>query len=88
MIFFVTAKAGIGNAVAYAGSCILEPKANNRPTIGHITFSQDVFEEVVSQNEDWTSHISTAIHEMYHAFGFSNGVFSSYVDAKGKPLGV
>jgi len=50
MIFFVTAKAGLGDAVAYAGTCIFEPKANNRPTIGHITFSSDLFEQVIAKN--------------------------------------
>jgi leishmanolysin len=28
------------------------------------------------------------MHEMYHAFGFSNSAFKYYVDATGKPLGI
>jgi len=68
--------------VAYASYCQQE-HALNRPVAG---FANLCPEKLESNPQSFESLLSTVKHEIYHALGFSVGLFAFYRDLNGKPL--
>lgn len=70
------------NIVAYASYCQQE-NAMNRPVAGFANLCPDKLETDVQSFENL---LATVKHEIYHALGFSVGLYGFYRDAAGKPL--
>ena len=70
------------NIVAYASYCQQE-HALNRPVAGFANLCPDKLE---NKPQSFESLLSTVKHEIYHALGFSVGLFAFYRDENGKPL--
>ena len=67
--------------VGFASPCVLDP-VTNQPVIGY--FVLNVVEEWEMSYEDY---LSTTIHEMFHALGFSPGLFSYFLNSNGELYG-
>ena len=70
------------NIVAYASYCQQE-HALNRPVAG---FANICPEKLLTDPQSFESLLSTVKHEIYHALGFSVGLFAFYRDKNGLPL--
>lgn len=70
------------NIVAYASYCQQE-HALNRPVAGFVNLCPGKLE---TSAQSFESLLSTLKHEIYHALGFSVGLFAFYRDHDGKPL--
>lgn len=70
------------NIVAYASYCQQE-HALNRPVAGFANLCPGKLE---SDPQSFESLLSTVKHEIYHALGFSVGLFAFYRDSNGEPL--
>ena len=68
--------------VAYASYCQQE-HALNRPVAGFANLCPDKLE---TDPQSFESLLSTLKHEVYHALGFSVGLFAFYRDENGQPL--
>ena len=70
------------NIVAYASYCQQE-HALNRPVAG---FANLCPEKLETDSQSFENLLATVKHEIYHALGFSVGLFAFYRDNKGRPL--
>jgi len=77
-----TAHCNEANIVAYASYCQQE-HALNRPVAGFANLCPGKLE---TDPQSFESLLSTVKHEIYHALGFSVGLFAFYRDQDGKPL--
>lgn len=76
--FYVRARrtSNCGNGVvAYAHAC--RQDTQDRPIAGYINFCK--------LSGKWSDDVSTALHEMLHAFGFSSQMFAFYRHDDGRP---
>ena len=70
------------NIVAYASYCQQE-HGLNRPVAGFANLCPDKLE---TDPQSFESLLSTVKHEIYHALGFSVGLFAFFRDSNGEPL--
>ena len=70
------------NIVAYASYCQQE-NALNRPVAGFANLCPDKLE---TDAQSFENLLATVKHEIYHALGFSVGLFGFYRNTEGKPL--
>ena len=70
------------NIVAYASYCQQE-NALNRPVAGFANLCPSKLE---TDAQNFENLLATVKHEIYHALGFSVGLFGFYRDKNGKPL--
>ena len=70
------------NIVAYASYCQQE-HALNRPVAGFVNLCPKKLE---TQPQAFEGLLSTVKHEIFHALGFSVGLFAFFRDENGKPL--
>lgn len=79
LLIYVTTGYESGSALAWAGSCLLDPDFN-RPYVGRINFNLAKF----TGEDSFESQVDTTIHELTHVLGFSDGWFK-YFRLNGQP---
>lgn len=72
-VLYATARPTGGATIAWALTC--QSDQNGRPVAGHANFGPALIDTDPAKRGD---QISTAIHEIGHALGFSGGKFSSF----------
>lgn len=83
MIFMVTARPAQAGTIAWALTC--QSDLEGRPVAGHINFAPAYISASPADLED---QVSTAVHEMFHALGFSASKFGTFIDpVTRQPLG-
>lgn len=81
-VFFVAVISDINSSyVGFASPCVLDP-ITNQPVAGYF-----VINYVEEWNMSYEDYLSTTIHEMCHAFGFTPGMFQYYLKANGQVYG-
>ncbi|XP_032242043.1 leishmanolysin-like peptidase isoform X2 [Nematostella vectensis] len=77
-----TSHCSVANAVAYASYCQQEHMLD-RPVAGFANLCPDRLD---TDPRHYSNLISTVKHEVYHALGFSAGLYAFYRDKQGAPL--
>jgi len=72
-VLHVTARPTGGSTIAWALTC--QSDQNGRPVSGHANFAPS---RISTAPEDYDLQLSTAVHEIAHALGFSSSKFSSF----------
>eukprot|EP01137_Pigoraptor_chileana_P003978 Opistho-2@2552 len=84
MVFYVESRAtdlcNGGSAIAYAHHCTLDQY--DRPVSGYVNFCPSMIETEATR---YQSMLSTALHEMTHALGFSGSLFGRWRDENLNP---
>lgn len=76
-----TTHCDVANAVAYASYCQQE-QVHDRPVAGFANLCPDRLDP---DPRHYSNLISTVKHEIYHALGFSAGLYAFYRDQNGEP---
>eukprot|EP01017_Pseudomicrothorax_dubius_P027254 TRINITY_DN3114_c0_g2_i4.p1 TRINITY_DN3114_c0_g2~~TRINITY_DN3114_c0_g2_i4.p1 ORF type:complete len:552 (+),score=100.88 TRINITY_DN3114_c0_g2_i4:28-1683(+) len=71
--------------VAAATFCQIDSRYNNRPTAGVMVINTAHLRPF--NEEDWTSHFTTCVHELTHVMAMNPALFDYYVSKDGKRLG-
>ena len=74
-----TASCG-GGTIAYASACYRDQY--DRPIMGSANFCPD---SLSSAAADWDDQLGTAVHEVFHALGFSSDSWALFRDESGAP---
>ena len=69
-----------GGTLAYAGTC--QRDQNDRPIFGYANFCPGSLSAAAAE---WDTQLSTAIHELVHALGFSRSSWPLFRDGDGNP---
>ena len=69
------------DVLAYAQTCQRDP-ASDRPTIGRINFCPSALSAAPAE---WAGQLSTAVHEMSHAMGFTSDSLPLFRNPDGSP---
>eukprot|EP00756_Hemistasia_phaeocysticola_P003321 Hpha_TRINITY_DN1218_c0_g1::TRINITY_DN1218_c0_g1_i1::g.44713::m.44713/K01404/GP63; leishmanolysin len=71
-LVYLSAVPTSGSTVAWALGCFQDQ--NGRPTAAHVNLGPDKFSTSVQKGTTaYANYVATAVHEMYHALGFSSG---------------
>ncbi|CEL92958.1 unnamed protein product [Vitrella brassicaformis CCMP3155] len=79
----ITAAPTTGGTIAYALTC-LSDRTTGRPIAGLANFGPNMLD---TSPGAWENQLSTAIHEISHALGFSASKFPDFINAEGLKLG-
>lgn len=81
----VSSQSDVNNWVASAGSCFLS-QTSNRPIIARMLFNLNYTQAANGNVLLHEQNIYLTIHEMFHAFGFTQSSFPYFIDAYGNKL--
>lgn len=70
-----------GGTLAYASTC--QRDQNDRPIVGYVNFCPSQLSNAANA---WVTQKSTAVHELFHAVGFSSGSWPLFRNADGTPM--
>lgn len=73
---------GRPGALAWAATCQLDPETD-RPIAGFINFCPEVL--AAHRDKSWQQQLSTAVHEIGHALGFSSNLMALWRHPDGTP---
>jgi hypothetical protein len=74
MVFFVTVENSYTNFLAWSRAC-KQLSGTGRPVVGQVNFNLNSM-----KNDNFNSDLMVVLHEMTHALGFSDSLFSSFVN--------
>ena len=81
---YVTMRPTQGSTLAWASTC--RSDTHGRPVAGHANFGPN---RISTEPADLAKQVATAIHEIAHALGFSQGKFADFRDkTTGQQLGL
>ncbi len=78
-LLYVTKRPTLGNTLAWALPCFDDTRqySNYRPTMGQANFSPS---RISTDPKDYALQLSTVIHEVSHALGFTSTKFGRFIN--------